>query len=215
MLNKIVKYFLSISLVFFLISCTSINTLTINDGYAALENTTSLRNEYFALERDYNPQSKNKSDEYILNLLLTTLSQTLSKNGLEIIESTPSSFTININDIDIDALIVELNTNDDNPIIYKDKDGNVKVNINVDNYLRLSKIVPILNNDTFYSYTAAFNKDTTEDEFVKLISYAISDECAKAMSESTIKVTFNNNDESSKIEFTILDFLLLHKPITN
>lgn len=215
MLNKIVKYFLSISLVFFLISCTSINTLTINYGYAALENTTSLRSEYFALERDYNPQSKNKSDEYILNLLLTTLSQTLSKNGLEIIESTPSSFTININDIDIDALIVELNTNDDNPIIYKDKDGNVKVNINVDNYLRLSKIVPILNNDTFYSYTAAFNKDTTEDEFVKLISYAISDECAKAMSESTIKVIFNNNDESSKIEFTILDFLLLHKPITN
>lgn len=215
MLNKIVKYFLSISLVFFLISCTSINTLTINDGYAALENTTSLRNEYFALERDYNPQSKNKSDEYILNLLLTTLSQTLSKNGLEIIESTPSSFTININDIDIDALIVELNTNDDNPIIYKDKDGNVKVNINVDNYLRLSKIVPLLNNETFYSYTAKFNKDTTEDEFVKLISYAISDECAKAMSESRIKVTFNNNDESSKIEFTILDFLLLHKPITN
>ena len=215
MLNKIVKYFLSISLVFFLISCTSINTLTINDENATLENTTSLRSEYFALERDYNPQSKNKSDEYILNLLLTTLSQTLSKNGLEIIESTPSSFTINIKDIDIDALIVELNTNDDNPIIYKDKDGNVKVNINVDNYLRLSKIVPILNNETFYSYTAEFNKDTTEDEFVKLISYAISDECAKAMSESKIKITFNNNDESSKIEFTILDFLLLHKPITN
>ena len=84
--------------------------------------------------------------------------------------------------------------------MYKDKDGKVKVNINVDNYLRLSKIVPILNNETFYSYTAAFNKDTTEDEFVKLISYAISDECAKAMSESKIKVTFNSNGLKSNLQ---------------
>lgn len=211
-----VKYFFQFFLIFFIFSCSSTNVVNITKDNVQINNTIELQKEYYALERDYNTESKDKTNNEILDNLLDNVIFSLGGYDADILSKKENSFQININNIDIKTLEEKLNENapKNNPILYRDDDNHIKLNINVDNYMALSTIMPILENETFMAYTAKYNKDTSESEFKKLIAYAISKDVSDKMEKSKIIITLNDNGYTKTVAFSVLDFLLLHSPIT-
>ena len=198
------------------ISCVSQTTLTETNNSYTLISKTTFSDVYFALERDYNTLSHDKTNEEIVYSIASEIASTLNKyNILYDIKNKSDeiyiSFTSSRNEIE--NIIKSITNDPKNPLLYYE-DDELKVNINRDNYMDLKAFLPLLENETVYSYTAAFNADTSADEYIEIISYVLSEKIATTLEECEISFTINDEYDSKNISFTLLDFLLLHSPIT-
>ena len=210
-----VKYFVTFFSIFLFLSCSSLTNVKINDDKSSIENSIKLDNEYYALERDYNELSKDKTNDAIVNSLFDNIIYSLGGYDSEILKVSQNEFKLTINNLNIRKIMDKVNTDPINPIIYYNgnDDNQIHININKDNYMGLSALLPILNNETFYAYTAEYNQNTSREEFKKLIAYSISAEVSESMEKSTITLNFNDGSNTKTLKFSILDFLLLHEPI--
>ena len=157
-----------------------------------------------------------KTNSEILEIISLEISDTLTKyNVLFDINSTRDTIDISFTSTkeEIERLSSSITSDENNPILFYENDT-LKININRDNYMDLKVFLPLLENETIYSYTAAFNADTTKEEYLEIISYVLSEDIATSLDECEIAFTINDGKTSKKVSFTLLDFLLLHSPIT-
>lgn len=223
MKNKFCLYHLNFFLIFFLISIFSFSSCLSETNITSLNNITSFTHKseldgtFFNIMSDYDANSKNKSTNEITQSTLSEILKTIYPYA-DITPDIPSdtSFLINACDLKVDDLILAVNKNcsPNNKILYYDNDNMLHLNINVDNYFALSEIVPILKNETFYSYSAEFNKDISKDEYKDLISYAVSRHVSEALEKSLITISIKDQNGERTKTFSIMDFMLLHEPIT-
>lgn len=198
-------------------SCYSQNEIVYNtNGTYNITSTTSFLPLYFSLLRDYDENAKILSENEILSLIRDNTEDTLKLYGLSAdvkVQNGGFSISVNTTKENITAVILKITSDISNPILYYEGEQ-LRLNINKDNYMDLKAFLPILENETFYSYTARFNEDTTEEEYLELIGYVLSENASASLKEC--KISINLKDESSvhNLSFTLLDFLLLHTPLT-
>lgn len=223
MKNKFCLYHLNFFLIIFLISIFSLSSCISETNIATLNSITSFTHKselggtFFNVMSDYDANSKNKSTNEITQSTLSEILKTIYPYAdITTEEPSDTSFVINASDLKIDDLILVVNKNctPDNKILYYDNNNMLHLNINVDNYFALSEIVPILNNETFYSYSAEYNKDISADEYKDLIAYAVSRPVSEALEKSLITISIKDQNGERNKTFSIIDFMLLHEPIT-
>jgi len=130
---------------------------------------------------------------------------------------------------DFGNLVIDLsNGNTEQSIIKTTKNENtthVEININMDNYEDLTKIVPFLANPNFEVYGPLYNHDLTQANYLEMMGFILGEECPQEIMNSTVKIqvvapkaisSHNGTLKNAKtVEFTfpLIDFLLLHEPI--
>jgi len=102
----------------------------------------------------------------------------------------------------------------------------VEININMDNYEQLTRIIPFLADPNFEVYGPLYNHDLTEDEYLEMVSFILGEQCPDSIAASSIRiqvvapkaVTSHNgkarNSKTIEFSFPLIDFLLLHEPIS-
>ena len=210
-------YIFFILLFFLFISCSSQTQFEISGNAINLSNNTELNNEFFDLVNDYDVQNGEKTHSEITKALYEEILSSLSdyctiynSNNKE------QSFQIDARDFNKPELILFINKlcPENNKILYYDSDNILRLNINVDNYQALSIIIPALNNETLFAYTAAYNRDISKEDYKTLISYAVSPKISAVMDECIINICINDDNGTRSCSFSITDFMLLHTPIT-
>ena len=213
--HSLCLFILLLFISFALISCISETSVSYKSGVYALSSKTAFNDTYFALERDYNSEMSGKTNSEILEIISSEISDTLLKYNV-LFDINSNNDTINISFTstkdEIERISSSITSDENNPILFYENDT-LKININRDNYMDLKVFLPILENETIYSYTAAFNADTTKDEYLEIISYVLSEDIAFSLGECEIAFTINDGKKSKNVSFTLLDFLLLHSPI--
>lgn len=213
--HSLCLFILLLFIPFMLISCISETSVSYKNGSYALTSKNTFTDVYFALERDYNSEMSSKTNSEILEIISSEISDTLTKyNVLFDINSNNDTIVISFTSTkdEIERISTSITSDKNNPILFYDRNS-LKININRDNYMDLKVFLPLLENETIYSYTAAFNADTTKDEYLEIISYVLSEDIASSLDECTIAFTINDGKTSKNVSFTLLDFLLLHSPI--
>lgn len=200
----------------FFTSCYSQTTITDKHINYISTSNISFAPLFFALERDYNDNYKNYTNDEIVNDIYASLISSFKDFGFDI-SGKAKNEKINIlfkfTKDQLVKLCDSITSDSTNPIIFYDDNNKLAININVNNYMDIAKILPLLEDETFYSYTATFNKDISEEDYLELISYVFSEDVSTALKEYVIKITISDENTQKDITFTLLDFLLLHSPI--
>ena len=98
--------------------------------------------------------------------------------------------------------------------------------INNQNYMNLKEIFPILENENFYIYSAKYNSDKNEEEYIELLDFVFGEDFAKAFEKSKIYIEIKSDKEiintegfktsdkqCATLEIKAIDFALLKNDI--
>ena len=101
----------------------------------------------------------------------------------------------------------------------------MEININMDNFEQLTKIIPFLGDPNFEVYGPLYNHDLTEEEYLEMVSFILGEQCPDSIAKSSVKIQVvapkaivshngkTRNTKTVEFSFPLIDFLLLHDPI--
>lgn len=226
------KTLLVLSVVFLLTSCvvTSNIDLSENNANARVEAT-----EFFSLlledlssftrtEEDISLMNQSMSD-FVLQLLQTRNVYDLDFSKEEDKEYYNLSFSFT----ELESLLSALSGQNDQSILTVEEDDLskiIKLDISMSNYDQLEEMVPFLKQEDIAVYCARYNQDYTEEEYLTMMNFIAGEEAEEGIKSSYVRLNLtlpnqiiktNGNIISSdcvSFEFKMIDFLLLHSPIT-
>ncbi|MGI6467056.1 MAG: hypothetical protein ACOXZZ_05655 [Sphaerochaetaceae bacterium] len=233
-MKKVKTLLLIVLLVITLSSCVVQQALFINQRGGG-ESTTNLNVDQFFVDLldDFEllaggSQDKSYLDnsiENFVNNLRTTDSAyyaTSSKVGL-------NSYLIEFSFSSFEKLLDELNEKEKQSIVKIRElalDTTLNINLNIDNYPQLVKMVPFLAEPNFETFGPLYNEGISEDEYLEMVSYILGEQAPSSIESSIISLQItlpknvkrltNGTKISAKVvrfDIPLIDFLLLAEPI--
>ena len=150
-------------------------------------------------------------------------------SGVIFTEIADNTYTGDFTFSDFSTLLVDLsNGHADQSIVTirkNDARTRVEININMDNYEELTKIIPFLADPNFEVYGPLYNNDLTEEEYLEMVSFILGEQCPDSIGKSKISIVVSapkaivshngklRDSRTVEFSFPLIDFLLLHEPI--
>ena len=223
-----------------LCSCVVSEKLTLNSSLGSgrpVEGTShvdiSVDDFFVGVVEDLSDWNDTKDNDPILDVavqdFVTNLQSSRTTGNIRFIETGHNTYTGDFFFSDFNVLLIDLSkgVSDQSIVTLSNKHGrtHVEININMDNFGQLTKIIPFLGDPNFEVYGPLYNHDLTKDEYLEMVSFILGEQCPDSIAKSsvTIRVTapksvvsHNGKAEDSKtidFSFPLIDFLLLHEPI--
>lgn len=225
---------LAILCIFLLSSCVVANRMTFTGSAAGKNHVDLAVDDFFVgvLEDLSDWEDKGNNDPILdvaVNDFVKKLNESQTTSGVRFLEAGPNTYLGDFSFADFNTLVFDLSNGlaDQSILTMSSQDGrtHVEININMDNYEQLTKIIPFLADPNFEVYGPLYNHDLSEAEYLEMVSFILGEQCPSSIAKSSIRlqvaapsdITGHNGTlkNAKLVEFTfpLIDFLLLHKPI--
>jgi len=220
--------------VLLLCSCVVTQSIDFNNK----EGSTSLKANEFLVSvlEDLSCWTDQEGSDAFFDVAVTGVAKSIASSNCSrfvyINKSDDGSYMINFGFSNFLSLINQLSKDSNQDIVsIKEKDGytTVSFKLSMENYESLKKIIPLLEDPNFEAYGPIYNNPPydfrTEEDYLYMMEF-IFGEGAKTIADSTINIIIDTpssiisttgtmvSDTSTSFEFRLIDFLLLHNPIT-
>ena len=161
---------------------------------------------------------------------VSNLQQSSVTSGIRFLETGHNTYMGDFSFSDFDTLLIDLSKGVENQSIVKlsEKNGKTRVDIRIDmdNFEQLTRIIPFLGDPNFEVYGPLYNHDLTEEEYLEMVSFILGEQCPDSIAASSVKIQVvapkaisshngkTRNAKTVEFSFPLIDFLLLHEPIT-
>ena len=150
-------------------------------------------------------------------------------SGVVFTEIADNTYTGDFSFTDFSTLLADLSNGhaDQSIVTIKKNDARtrVEININMDNYVELTQIIPFLADPNFEVYGPLYNNDLTEEEYLEMVSFILGEQCPESIGKSKITIAVSapkaivshngklRDSRTVEFSFPLIDFLLLHESI--
>ncbi|AEC02318.1 hypothetical protein [Parasphaerochaeta coccoides] len=224
-----------ILLTFFLSGCVLAESMTLSSSRGGSSSATLDAYPFFIdVLEDFSTFTAEPSDDSILDVIVrdfvTGLVNSQKALGINTRKTGRNSYVIDFTFQDFNALFNALAGNQEGRVLSLNATGNrttLALDISLDTYDELSRIIPFLTDPGFEVYGPLYNQDMSADEYLEMIGYILGEDGPKAITDSRISLRFTTpapivssqgvriiSSSVCEFSFPLIDFLLLHSPLT-
>ena len=223
-----------------LCSCVVSEKLTLNSSLSAGKPVDgkshvdlSVDDFFVGVVEDLSNWSETDNNDPIIDVavrdFVTNLQSSKTTGNIRFIETGHNTYMGDFTFSDFKGLLIDLSKDVSNQSIVtlSEKDGrtHVEININMDNFEQLTKIIPFLGDPNFEVYGPLYNNDLTKEEYLEMVSFILGEQCPDSIAKSSVKIQVvapkaivshngkTRNTKTVEFSFPLIDFLLLHDPI--
>lgn len=229
-MRRILKLFYPVLILLFLSSCTVTENLSENNSLTEFEASKFM----IDLMEDISCWVDTSDNESVLDIAVGDFANNLAFSGsasdIYIDRKTDNRYLIGFSYNSLNKLIDRLTMNPDQDIVrvFENNGKNrMEININLENYSTLSKVIPVLSDPNLEVYGPVYNnppyENRTEEQYLFMIDFIFGSgsESIKA-SDVTLNYTAPSaitdtngivQGNTATFSFPLIDFLLLHEPI--
>lgn len=126
----------------------------------------------------------------------------------------------------LDSLIKDLNGGKSNTLL-KLSGKTLTFNLDINNYGELKSVIPFLNDRNFEVYGPEYSNGMSEDEYMEMITFLLSEESGESLSKSFVSIVISlpgkvksvigaekTGEKEITFTFPVIDFLLLNSPLS-
>lgn len=224
-----------IPFVFLLAGCVLAESMTLTSSHGGTSTTTLDTYPFFIdVLEDFSTLTAEPSDDSILDVVVrdfvTSLNLSQQALGVTSRKTSTTSYIIDFTFNDFHALFTALAGSQEGRVLTLTSLGNrttMTMNVSLDTYDELSRIIPFLTDPGFEVYGPLYNQDMSADEYLEMIGYILGEDGPQAISSSRISLRFTTpapitayqgvrllSPTVFEFSFPLIDFLLLHTPLT-
>lgn len=208
----------------FLCSCVVTTTLTQNEKSYASDTDIKATDFFSGILEDLSSFQRDSSGKSFMDLSVQSFTEQLEASGLAYDIEQSGQYKIKFEFEDFNMLLQFLSQSESQSIL-NISETSLELNISMDNYEELKRIVPFLAQEDIEVYCAEYNQDYSEDDYLTMMEYIAGPESREGILSSYVSLTFNTPSEikntngiktsqnSVVFSFSLIDFLLLKEPI--
>lgn len=206
--------------------CSCVVTTTLSQGEESYVSDTDIKaTDFFSgILEDLSSFQRDPNGKSFMELSVDSFTEQLSASALAYDIEKSGQYKIRFSFEDFNKLLKYLSQSESQSIITI-TDNSLVLNISMDNYDELKKIVPFLAQKDIEVYCAEYNTDYSEEDYLTMMEYIAGPESREGILSSYVSLTFNTpsgikstngiktSENSVVFTFKLIDFLLLKDPI--
>ena len=208
----------------FLSSCVVTANLDLSGETGTSENDIKATDFFNGIIEDLSSFKRDSSGLSLMDLSVKSFEDLLKGSSEAYDVSVTDKYDICFSFDDFNALVRSLSSMEKQSVLFLEDDRLV-LDINIDNYAELKRIVPFLAQEDIEVYCAEYNRDYSEDDYLTMMEYIAGPQARDGILSSYVSLLFSAPSEikttngkkinSTQVEFTfpLIDFLLLQKPV--
>lgn len=218
--------------------CVVTEDLTLNSTMGGTSKTDLVIMDFFSdVLEDMSAFMPSSSDETITDAAVQDFANNLSNadntsnvDFKKIPSAVNSAYIGEFTFRNLEQLFKDLGDGADQTILTVSKSGantTLRLDLSIDNYDQLTKIIPFLADPNFEVWGPVYNVGETEENYLEMMSYILSEDGPPAIQDSMITLRFQTPSRiksqtngrivdatTFEYSFPLIDFLLLAEPLT-